>query len=337
MAFIFGKKRKDGQLVQDGDPMNRVMPYIMRTRNESVIYYQNNVEVAPIREFIKEQRKKGKRITVFNVIMTAILQVLVLRPHLNRFIAGRRIYEHNSYEALYVVKLGMTDQAYESVARVSMNKDDQIDSIADKMQEQIDLIRESEKTKTDDKLIYFFTKTPRWFQRLVIQLVRTIDFHGMMPKWLTEAIPLYSSIFISHLGSIGGHAPFHHLYEVGTNSIFLTLGKIYDAPLRGKDDSLVWHEVMDIAFTIDERICDGYYLVKSLNILDRVLENPKLLELTPNEMQAYMDSGDIVFGNKHLKISDTIKERLGMNVKENSSNYRSIIADDELIMNKNED
>ena len=34
---LFSKKRSDGELVRDGDPMNRIMPYIMRKRNESAV------------------------------------------------------------------------------------------------------------------------------------------------------------------------------------------------------------------------------------------------------------------------------------------------------------
>lgn len=329
--MIFSKKRNDGRLIKEGDPMNRIFPYVMRTRNESVIYYQNNLEIGPIKQYIKEQRQKGNRITIFNVIMTSILHILVLRPHLNRFIAGRRIYEHNSYEASYVVKLDMSDDAYESVAKVSMDKNDTVHTIAQKMQEQINLIRLESEAKSDDKLINFFTKTPRWFQRFAFQLLRFADFHGLLPKSIIDIIPLYSSVFISHLGSIGGHAPFHHLYEVGTNSIFLTLGKIYDEPIRNKDDSLEWREVLDIAFTIDERICDGYYLIKSLNMFDQIIENPNLLELTPNEMENYMKSGDIIFGSRRLEISDKVKERLNLEINVKSDNFRTIFSDEELI------
>ncbi|NLJ94926.1 MAG: hypothetical protein GX326_05500 [Clostridiaceae bacterium] len=331
MAFIFGSKRKDGKLVKDGDPINHVMPYVMRNRNESVIYYQNQFQVKPIRDYIKKQRKQGNRITMFNVFMTTILHILVLRPHLNRFIAGRRIYEHDSYESLYVVKLDMADHAHESVARVSMDKNDNIYSIADKMQAQIDIIRQQQEEKSDDKLIHFFTKTPRWFQRFTLLLLRWVDFHGWMPKSLMQMIPLYSSVYVSHLGSIGGHAPLHHLYEVGTNSIFITLGKIFDHPTRGKKDEVIWQEVIDVAFTIDERICDGYYLIKSLNIFDRILENPDLLELTPNEMSQYMESNDIIFGNQNLKISDQLKEKLGVQIKKDVREFRTIFTEEEII------
>lgn len=330
MRFIFSKKRKDGIRVVDGDPMNHIMPYIMRSRNESVIYYQSTIEVKPIRDYLKKRRKNGDRVTMFNVIMASILNIFVLRPNLNRFIAGRRIYEHKNYEGLYVVKLDLSDQAYESIAKVKMTKEDNVDSIAQKMQEQVELIREQEEMKTDDKLISFFSKTPRWFIRLVLASLRWIDFHGWMPKILTDIIPLYSSVFLSHLGSIGGNAPFHHLYEFGTNSLFVTMGKIYDKPFKTKDDGIEWREVMDIVFTVDERICDGYYLIKSLSMLERFFENPVLLEISPDEMFELMESKDIIFGSKRLEISDEVKQRLGISEIETKP-YSSIFEEEDLI------
>lgn len=336
MAFIFGKKRKDGTLIKDGDPMNHIMPYVMRSRSESIIFYQDTVNTKPIKDYIKKQRKLGNRITIFNVITAAVLHILVLRPHLNRYIAGRRIYEHNGYEALYAVKLDLSDQAYESIAKVSMDKDDNIFSIASKMREQIDIIKKQQEIKSDDKLIHFFTKTPRWFVRFVASFLRWADFHGFLPKTITDTIPFYSSVFLSHLGSIGGHAPLHHLYEFGTNSIFMTLGKMFDHPTRGKNDEIIWQEVMDIAFTIDERICDGYYLIKSLSIFDRLLENPELLELSPNQMHQYMESKDIVFGNKRLSIKERLKKNLNIDIIENPDEFRTIFNEGEIIDSEND-
>lgn len=64
--------------------------------------------------------------------MASILNIFVLRPKLNRFIAGRRIYEHNGYEGLYIVKLDLSDHAYESIAKVVMTEDDNINTVAEK-------------------------------------------------------------------------------------------------------------------------------------------------------------------------------------------------------------
>ena len=278
MGFLgLTKKRSDGDLVRGGDPMAHIMPFVMRGRNESAVYYRMTARLANIQDFIVKKRREGQRITLFNVIVTAMLKVVSERPRVNRFVAGRRLYSHKDFEVLYVVKQQMTDDAVESVARVKLNPGDTIYDVRDAMQEHIRSLKRGE-LKSDDKMIRHFLHYPRWSKRLAYRFLLWLDFNGMMPKSLIQDLPFYSSVFISHLGSLGANAVFHHLYEFGTNSIFMTIGRPYEQPYRELDGSTAWRRVVDIAFTIDERICDGFYLVKSLRYFEQLLDNPSLLE-----------------------------------------------------------
>lgn len=289
MGLIFNKRRPDGQLVKGGDPMMHIMPYVMRGRNESAIYYRDTVDIGNMQRYIREKRREGQRITLFNIIITAMLHLIYERPHLNRFIAGRRLYSHNSFDILYAVKTSLTDEAAESIARVTFDENDNLFSICDEMTAIINKIKEGSSSKWDDKLIAACAGMPRWFLRAFANSLRWADFHGYLPsKWL-ELIPLYSSIFVSHLGSIGGGSPFHHLYEFGTTSIFVTIGKVYEKPYKTLDGGLEWRRVVDLCFTIDERICDGFYLIKSLKHFDNILQTPELLELSPAQLKTMSD------------------------------------------------
>lgn len=280
MGLLFAKKRNDGKLVKDEDSLIRIMPYIMRGRNESVIYFARSYDVEAIQEFIRDKRAEGKRITLFNIIVAAMLQTIYRRPKINRFVAGRRLYEHNDISILYAVKTRMTDDALESIAKVKLNPSDTIYDVAERMQNNINMIKDDQ-LKTDDKLIRFVVKLPRSFLQFALWIVRLMDFYGIMPKALMEATPLYSSMYISHLGSVGADAPFHHLYEFGTTSIFITIGRVYDAPYKGKDNQVEWRQTVDLKFSIDERICDGFYLIKSLKVFDKFMQNPADLEHSP--------------------------------------------------------
>ena len=277
-------KRGDGTLVRDAkDPIGAIMPYIMRGRNESAVYVKKSYCVDNMQQYIREQRKQGKRITVFNIISATFLHTFLRRPQLNRFVAGRRLYQHNSFDILYVVKTALTDEGLESIAKVNFDGDDTLENVKDKMDYHIDEIKGSE-GKEDDRFIGLVTKLPRCLLRVLLWIGRVLDFHGLMPKFLRDLIPLYSSVFISHLGSIGGDALFHHLYEFGSTSVFCTIGKIYYKPYRDiYTDEVVWKKTIDLNLTIDERICDGYYMIKSLQLFDAYIDNPALLEQSPNE------------------------------------------------------
>ncbi|MDD4541473.1 MAG: 2-oxo acid dehydrogenase subunit E2 [Eubacteriales bacterium] len=276
--------RKDGKLVKGGDPMMHIMPYVMRGRNESAVYYGKSFCVENIQDYIREKRREGTRITLFNVIVSALLHTLYRRPHLNRFIAGRKLYQRNTMDVLYVVKTLMTDEGVESIAKITCDGHDKIEDVTEKMGEHISHIKGGQE-KGDDKLIEFATNLPRFLVRFVLWILRILDFHGLMPKALMDNIPLYSSVFVSHMGSLGAEAPFHHLYEFGTTSIFVTIGKIYKKPYQDVvTGELEWKKTIDISFSIDERICDGFYLIKSLRLFETYIDDPNLLEHSPIEL-----------------------------------------------------
>lgn len=282
MAKLIGKKRNDGTLVNDIEPMTRLMPYIMRGRNESAVFFRKSIDITNIQTYIRQQRKEGRRVTLFNVFVTALLHTLHARPRLNRFVAGRRIYQHNCMDVSYVVKRSFTDDSSETVAQIVLNEDDNLFTVADAMLEDIRALKEEEDPdKADDKLMSRLARLPRWANRFAVAFVRWLDFHGLLSEDFQQDIPLYSSIFVSHIGSLGAEAPFHHLYELGTTSIFITIGKVYDKPTKTSDGGVEWRKAVDLNFTVDERICDGYYFTKSLRLLEELLENPELLEMSP--------------------------------------------------------
>lgn len=282
MGF-FRVNRSDGIRVTSADPLVTMMPYLFRTRTESIVYYKRTIPIDEIQKYIVEQRRKGARITMFSIIVAAMLQTVYRRPNMNRFIAGCRMYMHKNFEVLYTVKQSLTDDGLESVAKVRLNPEDTIFNVAKAMSEHTHNIKKGE-LKEDDKLIRFFCHMPRWFIRTFMTLLRFLDFYGWMPQSLIDALPFYSTVFISHLGSLGAEAPFHHLYEFGTNSIFVTIGRTYEVPYKGEDGKIEWRRSIDLAFTVDERICDGFYLISSLKMLEQFMLNPCLLEYPAKDL-----------------------------------------------------
>lgn len=309
---LFGKQRNDGILIDDGYPMQHIMPYIMKGRNESTVYLKKTINIENVRKYVRTQRRAGKRITVFNVIVTALLCTIYRRPHLNRFIAGRRMYEHKDIDVLYIVKRNLTDEAEESTAHVVLSPEDNIFSVAEKMSWNIENIQKELEEKQDDKFISSLQKLPRGILRSLAGIIRWMDFHGILPAKVQESIPLYSTVYLSHIGSLGAEAPFHHLYEFGTTSLFITVGKVYDQPKKAKDGSVEWYKAIDLMFTVDERICDGFYLIKSLRLLEDYLINPESLEISPAEAER-MEKEDDIAKKKQAKEEEAEKTKLFVN------------------------
>jgi hypothetical protein len=109
-----------------------------------------------------------------------------------------------------------------------------------------------------------------------------MDKVGIMPKVINQASPWHCSIFLTNIGSIGVESIYHHLYEFGTCSMFVAMGKKSRSHTFEKDGTLVAHKSIQLKFVLDERICDGFYYASSMRQMSKYLDDPSLL-LTPPE------------------------------------------------------
>ncbi|MDR1807511.1 MAG: 2-oxo acid dehydrogenase subunit E2, partial [Propionibacteriaceae bacterium] len=72
-------------------------------------------------------------------------------------------------------------------------------------------------------------------------------------------------------------APYHHLFEWGTCSLFVAIGRIEPRVTVGEDGQPTVRRMMDLRIALDERIADGYYDARSLERFTEYLTHPGLL------------------------------------------------------------
>lgn len=276
MAF---RRRRDGRLVEDLPALRRVIPYLMPTRTESVVFFPQRIEVDGLLAWLEEvnaARPPGERITLFHVFLTAIARTLHLRPEMNRFVAGRRTYEHTDISISFVVKKGMSEDAPESEARVVFTGHEDVDDVRRLVDAGVHPKRSGQRGD-DDKLVDFFASWPRPVLNGIAGTIRLLDYHSLAPAALTEAIPLYTSVYVVNTGSIGIAAPFHHLYEHGTASIFVAIGRAAPQAVVDDDGQVVARTCVDLVYTLDERASDGFYFARTAEVFRRLVAEPALL------------------------------------------------------------
>ena len=113
--------------------------------------------------------------------------------------------------------------------------------------------------------------------KIVVLLVRFLDNYDMLPKSLTNGSIYHSTVLLSNLGSIHSDAIYHNLTNFGTNSIVVTMGEIKET-VKVIDGSIEKRYTCKFGITLDERIADGVYFAKCVNLLEYILNNPSLLE-----------------------------------------------------------
>ena len=278
-------RRVDGTEVKGLPHFRRVFPYVMRTRTESVIYFPMSVDAEPLLAFLeqREQQTGNKDVRLFHVLLSAGIRTLFLRPEMNRFVSGKKIFQRNEIVIAFVSKAKFSDEGEERNVKLSFSGQETLEQVAKKVQQAVSISKEEyrKEKSSDDKDMAFFFSFPSFLRSFVFRFLRFLDHFGWLPAKMVKGEPFFSSVFVTNVGSIGLDAPFHHLYEWGNTPLFLAVGQIRPQPVVAEDQSIQMRRMMNLRATFDERIADGFYCAKSLQLFQQLLEHPEMLENPP--------------------------------------------------------
>ncbi len=274
--------RFDGRWLRDEVPaLNQIMSYLMPNRVDCEAHIAEEIDVRAIDAFLarKNEGLSQDKYTYFHVFLAAMVKCVALRPRMNRFIAGNRIYQRDRISVSFVVKKKFDDGASEGLAFKYYDENDTIDSLHASILEEINNCRREDASDNTTGIMEKLVRLPQWLLRLIMSVLIRLDRKGRVPYDLIKADPNYSSIFLTNLGSIGLGSGYHHLNNWGTNSFFGVIGKKHLAPEWHEDGSYVVRPVIGIGLTLDERIADGFYYAGTMRLLQKLLAEPELLEL----------------------------------------------------------
>ena len=281
-------KKKYAHRVKDITGMMQVNCDIRATRQESYLYANQKYDVTNLMEYLEKRKKKGDHITFFQAFVTALGKVFYNRPVLNRFVKNRHIYEHADVSFAFVAKVSFSEKAEEMMVLIKVDPDDNIDTISKKMHDSVNKIRNGkDKEVGSDKkgannAIDVLAALPNIIRVPVIGLFKWMDKKGILPDFLAEDNIYYSSLILSNLGTFHFGAIHHNINEFGIASGLATIGEIKEEEviINGKKQI---RKMCELGANFDERASDGFYLIKSLQLLQYILDNPKLLEDPANE------------------------------------------------------
>lgn len=270
----FGDRRDGKKIKMNG--FDRFLYYLKPRRSDSEVYISKTIDVTNLVEYMKEKKKENEKITYFHLFCMAIGKVIYNRPLLNRFLIGGCKYQRNDVTISFVAKTDFSDTAREFLTVIKVLEDDKLDDISKRITEDVKNIRSNKESHTDD-FVNKLGKLPKFVMAIIVWFIKRLDNHDLLPSSLTKNSIYHSSILVSNLGSIHCDGIYHNLTNFGTNSILLTIGEIKE-DVRVVDGKIEKRYVCDLGITLDERIADGVYFAKSVNLLEYILDNPSLLE-----------------------------------------------------------
>jgi len=267
-------RRPDGDLVRDLSPVRGIVPYLMRGRNESAVYQESLYDVARARRWLRAyNRSHPHRATLFHLVAYASAQALHLRPGLNRFASGGRIYQRREVSIAFAAKKEMTDQAAFATVKLAFPEGESFEDASRRIVEAVDEGRHGAARQLDREVALVMS-LPGFLVSWLTRLAFVLDRWNLLPGFMMRDDPFFSSLFLANLGSVGLSDTFHHLYEYGTVSIFGVAGAVRPTLVPGRDGPEA-RELLQVRWTVDERVNDGFYAARSLGIARDVLEDPE--------------------------------------------------------------
>ncbi len=275
--------RRDGMWLRDLDALHAFTPYMFPNRADNEAFIEERIDLTNINAYLEKKNAQNPqyKYTLFHAVAAAIVKTVTLRPKMNRFVQGRRMYLRDKLTLSFVVKKQFEDNAHEALAFIEFPPDSTIDSVHDLIMAEIHTCR-GESLDNSTAGMDALTKLPRPILRFIMSILTMLDYYGRVPLFLVKTDPNYATCFISNLGSIGLKAGYHHLTNWGTTSIFAVMGQKKLSPFYDENGCVSMRETLDIGLTLDERIADGYYYSKTVRLLKHLLQNPELLELPAN-------------------------------------------------------
>lgn len=274
--------RPDGERVKDARIIEQFAPYLLKTKHEALIFYKQTIPVQRVFEFIKRHNEQvsKKEYTFFSVLLSAMVKIAPEFPQLGRFVVGKRLYRRNEITFSFVMKSSNDREARNNWVKVHFTGKERLNEIAtllNHLKEETHQADQDSGGGADDSLRFLF-RFPPFLRPLVFSCAHLLNRLNLLPKKMIEGDPMFAACVIANVGSVGLNPPYHHLYEWGTCSLFMSIGKAYPLAVPHEEKGYVFKQVMDIHYTLDERTAFGTFSTKALDRLEYYLNYPELLE-----------------------------------------------------------
>lgn len=280
---MFGH-RSDGKLVKDIDPIVALTPYIMPMRCDAQVMMDFRVPYDHLARYIVEQGNNGHKISFMDIIFCAFARTISEIPQLNRFIANKRIYARKELTVSFALlqDTGDDDKVMENTVKVYLKPDDTLFEVADRVSSLIEKNRPVEEENSTMKMAKLLLNPV--LANLVVGLARFIDRRGLLPRYLIDASPFHTSLFVTNTASIGLPNVKHHIYNFGTTSMFWSIG-VPERTITVENGRNVRHRFLPVGVVVDERIAEGAVFSKMLTSMMRYMNDPSLLENPPEKVR----------------------------------------------------
>src|SRR3990172_6320041 len=152
---MFGR-RPDATLVRNLPPMRRFMPYVSPRRNDSVFYMMQEVGVDAALDYLEKrnrERPPDRPITLFHLFLRSTSYAFYLRPGVNRFVKGGRLWQRDGEWLTFSAKRELRDGSpMLTIKRRFHPERESLDEMVDAVYDRLQAGRSGRQTASDKEM-----------------------------------------------------------------------------------------------------------------------------------------------------------------------------------------
>lgn len=273
------KERPDGSPVKVPG-FTKLMPILLGSRTDATIFMEMAFELNDTLPFIEEWNRTHpdapRPLSLMQVSLAAMARAVALRPWINRFVSNDRYYQRNNIAFSFVTKKHLADDGTEVNVTMPFRPEDGLADVNERFARYVAQAK-SEGGNESEKDVDTFEKLPIPLLRAILWGLRFLDRHNWVSANMLRLLPFYCTAFFSNVGSLDIDAPLHHNFEIGNTGFFVALGRVNRQMVlddEGRPRERVWATV---SYTFDERVVDGAYGSKTINLVKAFVEDPTQL------------------------------------------------------------
>lgn len=275
--------KREGRRIRTLYPMAYISPYIMVERNDACNLIEDTVVYDDMEEYIRQKRAEGlKGFGMMHLFLAAYVRTVSQYPGINRFLRGQKIYARNCIEVMITIKKELKLNCPDTVLKLYFPPDATAEDVFHIVDDTVKKAREAD--TGFDNLAGILNFIPGLFLKFTVFTLKLFDYFGLLPRWLTKLSPFHASLAITNMGSLGIPPIYHHLYNFGNTTMFISFGARYSENVLQADGSVKQVSKIDYKIVTDERVCDGHYYATALKYVKKLMSNPQLLNDPPEQV-----------------------------------------------------
>ena len=166
--------RFDGYWLREEAPaLAQFMAYLMPNRTDNEAHFDVDIDTRPLDDYLAKKNRglTEDKYTYFHIFLAACVKCFVLRPKMNRFLAGNRVYQRDHISVSFVVKKKFEDHSDEGLAYKRYDGSDTIDTLHSSILEEIYQCRREDVLDNSTDIMSKLIRLPKWLLKILVRIL----------------------------------------------------------------------------------------------------------------------------------------------------------------------